>query len=323
MTVHARWLRMGLLCLLPLSLAPAPAPAQAYPTGPVRFITQQGAGGGTDVAMRMVTEALGKLWGQQTVLINQPGAGGALAARSVAEAAPDGHTLFLALASAFVVLPQTQRNLSFNVNDFVPVGFVAEAPMAIAVSPTLPVSNVSELVALSKKQPGGLNAAVSFRGGVPHLTTELFASRSGAVLTSVHYPSSAQSVSDVISGRVQVIAEGLGGPVGSGQVKVLAVASHDRLAARPDLPTVSETIPGFAASGWYVLVAPRGTPRPIVQKLNEDLRTVLARADVQQRLVDLGSLTRALSPEQVGDFIRMEQNLWAPVVKRLGLATSP
>ena len=323
MTVYAHWLPIGLFCSVPLSLAATPAPAQTYPTGPVRFITQQGAGGGTDVAMRMVTEALGKLWGQQAVLINQPGAGGALAARTVAEAAPDGHTLFLALASAFVVLPETQRNLSFNINDFVPVGFVAEAPMAIAVSPTLPVSNLSELVALSKKQSGGLNAAVSFRGGVPHLTTELFASRSGAALTSVHYPSSAQSVTDVVSGRVQVIVEGLGGPVGSGQVKVLAIASRDRLAARPDLPTVSETIPGFAASGWYVLVAPRDTPAPIVQKLNENLRTVLARGDVQQRLVDLGSLTRALLPQQVGDFIRMEQNMWAPVVKRLALTTSP
>jgi len=104
---------------------------------------------------------------------------------------------------------------------------------------------------------------------------------------------------------------------------VLAVASRDRMAIWPDLPTVSETVPGFAASGWYVLVAPRGTPAPIVQKLNEDLNTVLARADVQQRFADLGSLTRALSPQQVGDFIRAEQNLWAPVVKRLGLHSSP
>jgi tripartite-type tricarboxylate transporter receptor subunit TctC len=204
MTVHGHWLRIGLFCLLSPVLIPTPAPAQNYPAGPVRIITQQGAGGGTDVAMRMVTEALGKLWGQQAVLINQPGAGGALAARTVAEAQPDGHTLFLALASAFVVLPETQRNLSFNVNDFVPVGFVGEAPMAIAVSPTLPVSNISELVALSKTQSGGLNAAVAFRGGMPHLATELFASRSGAALSSVHYPSSAQSLSDVVSGRVQV-----------------------------------------------------------------------------------------------------------------------
>ena len=321
MTVHGHWLRIGLLCILPL--APAIASAQTYPTGPVRFITQQGAGGGTDAAMRMVTEALSRLWGQRAILINQPGAGGALAARTVAEAAPDGHTLFLALASAFVVLPETQPNLSFDVNDFVPVGFVAEAPMAIAVSPTLPVSNLSELVAFSKRQSGGLNTAVSFRGGVPHLAAELLASRSGAVLTSIHYPGSAKSLSDVVTGRVQVIVEGLGGPVGSGQVKVLAVASRDRLAARPDLPTVSETVPGFAASGWYIMVAPRGTPAPIVQKLNEDLRTVLARADIQQRLADLGSLTRALSPQQVGDFIRTEQNLWTPLVKRLHLAASP
>jgi tripartite-type tricarboxylate transporter receptor subunit TctC len=322
MTVHDRWLGIGLVGLLSSVLTPAAAPAQTYPAGPVRIITQQGAGGGTDVAMRMVAEALSKLWGQQAVLINQPGAGGALAARAVAEAPPDGHTLFLALASAFVVLPETQRNLSFNVNDFVPVGFIGEAPMAIAVSPALPVSNIAELAALSMKQPGGLNAAVAFRGGMPHLTTELFASRSGTALTSVHYPSSAQSLSDVISGRVQLIVEGLGGPVGSGQVKVLAVASRERLAARPDLPTVAETVPGFAASGWYVLVAPRGTPVAIVDKLNADLRIVLARPDVQQRMADLGSLMRPLSPQQVGDFIRSEQKLWAPVVRRLGLGVS-
>jgi tripartite-type tricarboxylate transporter receptor subunit TctC len=126
-------------------------------------------------------------------------------------------------------------------------------------------------------------------------------------------------MNDVISGRVPVIVEGLGGPVGAGQVKVLAIASSARLASRPEIPTVSETVPGFVASGWYVLVAPRGTPASIVEKLNHDLRTVLAYPDVKQRFNELTTSTRSLSPEQVGDFIRGEQQLWKPVVKRLGL----
>src|SRR5262249_21643530 len=163
-----------------------------------------------------VVDHLGKLWGQQAVLVNQPGAGGALAAPAVAETPPDGYTLFMALASALVGLPEVQPNLPFNVNDFVPVGFAGEWPRAVAGSPTLQVQSLSDLISQSKRQPGGLNVAVAFRGGVPHLTTELFLTRSGANLTTVHYPSSAQSMNDVISGRVPIIVEGLGGPVGGG-----------------------------------------------------------------------------------------------------------
>jgi tripartite-type tricarboxylate transporter receptor subunit TctC len=295
------------------------AQAQPYPAGPVKIITQQGAGGGSDAAMRLVVDQLGKLWGQQAVLVNQPGAGGALAARAVAEAPPDGYTLFMALASAFVVLPELQSNLPFDVNDFVPVGFVGEVPMAIAVSPSLQVQSLPDLVEQSKRQPGGLSAAVAFRGGVPHLTTELFRTRSGADLTTIHYPSSAQSMNDVISGRVPIIVEGLGGPVGGGQVKILAIASPARLASRPDVATVAESIPGFAASGWYVLVAPRRTPTWITKKLNDDLRAVLAHPDVMRRFSELNTSTRLLAPQEVGDFIRSEQRLWKSVVKRLGL----
>lgn len=297
-------------------------PAQTYPAGPVRIITQGGAGGGTDAAMRLVTEHLSRRWGQQAVLINQPGAGGALAARSVAEAPANGQTLFMSLASGFVLLPELQPNLPFNVNDFVPVAFVGEVPMAIAISPSLPVRSLSELIASTKGQAGGLNAAVAFRGSIPHLATELFRSRSGADLTLVHYPSSAQSMSDVISGRVPIIIEGLGGPVGAGQVRVVAIASRERLASRPEIPTVSETVPGFAASGWYVLAAPRGTPVPIVRKLNDDVRAVLTDPDVKRRFNELSTLTRSLSPGEVGDFIRSEQQLWKPVIKQAGLGAS-
>ena len=313
--------QVGLVCLL---ATPTPAGfsahAQDYPAGPVKFITQLAAGGGTDPAMRIVIDHLGRMWGQQTTLINQPGAGGAIAARAAAAATPDGYTLYMAIASTFISLPEIQPNLPFNVNDFVPIGFVGEVPMAIAVSPTLPVNSLPELIAYSRTQPGGLSVAIPNRGGIPHLATELFRERSGAELTYVFYPGSAQAMSDVISGRVPMIIEGLAGPLAGGQVKLLAVASPARLASRPDLATVSETVHGFAASGWFVLVAPPGTPSSIVQKVSVDLREVLDRPDVKQKFDELSLSTRSMSSQELGDFIRSERQLWKPVIKQIGLA---
>jgi hypothetical protein len=180
MTAHRDWLRLGLLCLLATTAsAGSPAQAETYPAAPVKFITQLSAGSGTDPAMRIVIDQLGRIWGQQTVLINQPGAGGAIAARAAATAAPDGHTLYMAVASTFTVLPEIQSNLPFHVNDFVPIGFVGEVPIGIAVSPTFSVNSLPELVSISKRQARGLSIAAGPRGQLPHLTTELFRSRSG------------------------------------------------------------------------------------------------------------------------------------------------
>jgi tripartite-type tricarboxylate transporter receptor subunit TctC len=297
------------------------AQAQTYPTGPVRFVTQLPAGVGTDSAMRVVADQLGQLWGQQTVVINQPGAGGLIAARAAASATPDGHTLYMAVASTFVVLPETHANLPFDVNDFVPIGFVGEVPMAIATSPYLPVTNLPDLIAYSKRQPGGVNLAVTVRGGIPHLTAELFRDRSGAELTSVFYPGTARAMNDLVSGRVAVSVEGLAGSIAGGQLKLLAIASPTRLAAHPDVPTVAETLPGFAASGWFVLVAPPNTPAPIARKVSDALRTVLAQAEVKRRFDAFGLTMRLMAPQELSDFIRSERALWQPVIRKAGLAS--
>ena len=320
MVVQRLLSRVGVICLLAAMPVGLSAHAQNYPAGPVKFITQLAAGGGTDPAMHIVIDHLGKMWGQQTALVNQPGAGGAIAARAAASAAPDGYTLYMAIASTFISLPELQPNLAPNISAFVPIGFVGEVPMAIAVSPALPVNSLPELIAYSRTQQGGLNVAIPNRGGIPHLATELFRERSGAELTYVFYPGSAQAMSDVISGRVPMIIEGLAGPLAGGQVKLLAVASPARLATRPNLPTVSETVPGFTASGWFVLVAPPGTPSSIVRKVSGDLREVLARADVKQKFAELSLSTRPMSSEELGDFIRSEQQLWKPVIKQIGVA---
>jgi tripartite-type tricarboxylate transporter receptor subunit TctC len=319
--MHRLLLQVGLVWVLVTSM-PVGWSAQApnYPAGPVKFITQLAAGGGTDPAMRIVIDQLGKMWGQQTTLVNQPGAGGAIAVRAAASAAPDGYTLYMAIASTFISLPELQSNLAATISEFVPIGFVGEVPMVIALSPTLAVNSLPELISYSRTQPGGLNVAVPNRGGIPHLATELFRERSGAELTYVFYPGSAQAMGDVVSRRVPMIIEGLAGPLAGGQVKLLAVASSVRLASRPNLPTVSETVSGFTASGWFVLVAPPGTPSSIVRKVSDDLREVLARADVKQKFDELSLSTRSMSSEELGDFIRSEQQLWKPVIKQIGLA---
>jgi tripartite-type tricarboxylate transporter receptor subunit TctC len=319
--VHRLLLQVGLAWLLAISTPVGlSAYAQSYPAGPVKFITQLAAGGGTDPAMRIVIDHFGKMWGQQTTLVNQPGAGGAIAVRAAASAPPDGSTLYMAIASTFISLPELQPTLAPTITDFVPIGFVGEVPMVIAISPSFSVNSLPALISYSRTQPGGLNVAIPNRGGIPHLATELFRERSGADLTYVFYPGSAQAMGDVIGGRVPMIIEGFAGPLAGGQVKLLAVASSARLVSRPNLPTVSETVPGFTASGWFVLVAPPGTPSSIVRKVSDDLREVLAQADVKRKFDELSLSTRPMSSEELGDFIRSERQLWKPVIKQIGLA---
>jgi tripartite-type tricarboxylate transporter receptor subunit TctC len=269
MTAYGDWLRIGLLCLVATS-APAGsiASAQVNPAGPIKIITQIGAGNGPDVALRIVAEQLGQIWGQQATVVNQPGAGGLLAARAAASAAPDGQTLFMAVASTFVALPEMQANLPFNMNDFVPIGFIGKVPMGVAASPTLPANSLAELITLSKKQSGGLSVAVTTRGELPHLSAELLRLRTQAQLTPVYYPAMPQGVNDAISGRVAFAMDGVGGPIARGQLKLLGVASRARMGSRPNVPTVAETVPGFVATGWWVLMAPPGTPAKIAEKLS-------------------------------------------------------
>lgn len=314
--------RVGVVAtaILILSASGASAGPDTFPLGPVKIVTQQGPGGATIPAMRLVADRLAKRWGQPVTLIPQPGAGGLLAAKTVAEAAPDGHTLFMALASAFVVLPEIHKSLPFDIDQFTPVAFVGEVPMAIGVSSKLPVNSLQELIAISKQRPQGLNVAAAFRGSLPDLTTELFRTRSGAAITAIHYPSSAQAMTDIMSGRVPVLIEGLGGPLGNGQTKLLAVASAKRLRSRPQVPAIAEVLPGFAASGWYVLVAPPHMPQALANKINADMRAVVTEPSVMQKYEELSTTTRDYSPEQVADFIRVEQRLWTPVVQRLKLS---
>ncbi len=314
-------LNLVVACLLSLPAASA-AQAQTYPTRPVTIIADAAPGASPDVAARVVAAALSKIWGQQAVVVNHPGANGSIAARAAAEAAPDGYTLFIPVSSSFLAQPTVAPNLPLKLpRDFLPIGFVASQPMFIAVAPALKVSTLPQLIALAKKQPDKISIAVTGVGRMTHLTGELLQQRAGIKLVSVPYNHGpAAAVSDVAADRVSMIVEGFPGIIGAvrgGQVKLIAVASPERLPEFPDLPTVAETLPGFAASGWLVMAAPLGTPAPIIAKVGVDLTKVLDDPQVKQKLAVTGSYARAMTAAQTVTFVANEQATWLPLLDKI------
>ncbi|HXW42157.1 MAG TPA: tripartite tricarboxylate transporter substrate binding protein [Xanthobacteraceae bacterium] len=317
------WLRVAVLCLTALPAARA-APAQAgnYPDKPVTVISDAAPGSTPDVDARFVAEGLAKSWGQQVIVINHQGANGSIAARVASEAVPDGYTLFMPALSTFVALRSVAPNLPLRLpRDFIPIGYTAGNPMFIAVTPGLGVGTLPQLIALANKQPGTISIAVTGVGRMTHLTGLLLQDRAGIQLLPVPYNGGpAAALADVGSGRVSMIIEGYSGIVGAvkaGQVKLIAVAAPERLPEFPDLPAVAETLPGFAATGWQVLVAPLGTPAPIVNKISVDLAKAMADPDLQKRLANIGSYARAMTPEQTLAFVDKEQQTWLPLLEKI------
>jgi tripartite-type tricarboxylate transporter receptor subunit TctC len=293
-----------------------------YPDRPVTVLSDSAPGATPDVDARFVAEGLAKTWGQQVIVINHPGANGSIAARAAADAAPDGYTLFMPALSTFAALPSVAPNLPLKLpRDFIPIGYTAENPMFIAVNPALGVSTLPQLIALAKKEPGTITIAVTGVGRLTHLTGLVLQERAGIQLLPVPYTGGpAAALADVGSGRVSMIIEGYSGIVGAvkaGQVKLIAVASRERLPQFPDLPTVSETIPDFTATGWQVLVAPLGTPQPIVDKISVDLAKVVSDPDFKKRLANVGSYSRAMTPDEVLAFVAKEQQTWLPVLAKI------
>lgn len=307
-----------------LSFVAMPVQAQNYPTAPVKLITQGAPASGPDVVARIVADELSRRWKQQIVILNATGAGGSVAAKQAIQAPADGYTLYLPAASAFIVMPEMFPNLKIDMTaDFVPVGFVAEQAMVIAVSPALGVNTLAELVALSKAKPGTLNYAANARGTLPHLTAERFKAQTGADMTYIPYPGAAAGLQDLLGGRIAVIVEGLGtllGSIQNGSLRPLAVSSLKRLENFPNIPTVAELLPGFKATGWFTLVARRGTLEAIVQQVNRDLNDALLAPAVKDKLAAMATIVRPMSIADTAAFLRSEQETWRPVVKKIGFA---
>jgi tripartite-type tricarboxylate transporter receptor subunit TctC len=306
------------------ALAAGPAFGQAvnYPAKAVTIISDAPPGSTPDVDTRFIADGLTKSWGQQVVIVSHAGAFGSIAARAAAEAAPDGYTLFMPSLASFIAPSGAAPNVPLMLpRDFLPVGFTAENPMFIAVGPALGVSTLPQLIALAKKEPGTISIAVTGAGRVTHLTGLLLQERAGLQLLPVPYNGGpAAAIADVGSGRVSMIIEGYTGIVGAvkgGQVKLIAVASAERLPEFPDLPTVAETIPGFTATGWQALVAPLGTPKDIVDKVSADLAKGMSDPDFKKNLANIGGYSRAMTPDQLLAFITQQQQTWLPVVAKI------
>lgn len=300
----------------------APAQAASYPDKTVTVISDAGAGSSPDVAMRIVGAALDTIWGQQAVVVNHPGANGSIAARAASEAAPDGYTLYSPALSTFLALPSVAPNLPVKLpRDFLPIGFIAQQPMFVAVDPKSGITTLPQLIDRAKKSPGTLSIAVSGIGRMTHLTGLLLQQKAGIKFIEVPYnggPSAA--LSDVATGRVTMIIEGYSGIIGAvnaGQVKLIAVASPERLPEFPDLPTVAETIPGFSAAGWLILAAPLGTPAPIISKVSADVAKVVQDPTVKKKLVATGSYTHPMTPDQTLAFVDKQQDTWLPILKSI------
>jgi tripartite-type tricarboxylate transporter receptor subunit TctC len=305
----------------------SPANADSYPTRPVMILSQASAGSGPDVIARIVADRLTQAFGQQVLVINRPGGGGVIAAQAAAAAPSDGHTLYVPLASTFVVLPETQAKMPLDLaRDLVSIGLIGEQPMVIAVNPALGINTLAELIARAKGRPGEILCGGAGRGTLPHLTSEMLRGRFGIDLTYIP-SSSMRAMQDAIGGTIHVFIESMAavsGPMQGGSLQALAVASSSRLPDFPDLPTVEEAAPGvgnFEARGWFPLMAPARTPDAIVQKVNRDLRSALDEPEVRRKLATLGTYPRPMSPAETAAFIRNEQDLWRPVVKQLDLVS--
>jgi tripartite-type tricarboxylate transporter receptor subunit TctC len=304
------------------TLASMPARAEDYPARPIQLILPAAAGNSPDVVMRVVADRLSQMWKQQVVVINRPGAGGLIAAQAAAALPKDGYNLYMAQASTYTVLPIEQEGkMPVDLQTaFAPIGMVGEQPIALSVNKDVPAGDIAKLIKLANSTPGGMFFGATNRGGQSHLTGELFRERAKANITFVHAPGASVSLNDVIAGRIPIMFEGLAGlapGLQGGAIRLLGIAARQRLPNRPDLPAINETVPGVVSSGWMLLMAPAGTPAEIIEKVNADLRKAVTAPEVLERFATLGTYSRDLTPAQTADFIRSEEELWWPIVRRL------
>jgi tripartite-type tricarboxylate transporter receptor subunit TctC len=292
--------------------------AQTYPSRPVRIIVGFAPGGTSDISARLVGQWLSERFGRQFVTENRTGAAGNIAAEYVVNAAPDGYTL-LVFASAAAVNATLYTNLNFNfIRDITPVASILRVPNVILVNPSFPAATVPELIAFATANPGKVNMATAGIGSTPHIFGELFKKMTGVNLLPVHYRGGGPALTDLLAGQVQVMFDPVGEAIGyikSGKLRALAVTSATRLAALPDIPTVGEFVPGYEASGWSGMGAPKNTPVQIIDTLNREINEGLADPTMKARLLDLGSTPLVLSPSDFGKLIADEINKWAEVIK--------
>ena len=301
-----------------------PAHAQNYPVKTIRVIVPNPPGGTSDILARSIGQKLNEAWGQPVIIENRAGANGNIGANLVAKSPADGYTLLLTDVGALAISPSVFPDLPFDpAKDFASVVLISYSPHVLGVHPSVPAKTVKELIALAKSRPGQLNFATAGVGSAPHLAGVEFALRTGVQWTYVPYKGGSQAVADVIAGHADVLFNGMlpvYPHVRGGRMRALAVSSPKRVAAAPEIPTVAESgLPGFETGSWQGMLAPSGTPREIVLKLNAEIRRILGTPEIKAQLADQGTEVRADTPESLGQFIRSEIPRWAKVVKQSGV----
>jgi tripartite-type tricarboxylate transporter receptor subunit TctC len=318
----ARALRILFGVVLATGLAALDGHAQSgsYPDRPVKMLVGFAAGGGTDVAARIMAQKLTDALGQSVVVENRPGASGMIAAEAVAKSAADGYTLMMGSQTTLAVAPALYRKFSIDAGkDFVGVAMAGVSPLVLVVHPSVPVQSVRDLIALAKAKPGTINFGSGGLGTTPHMAGELFSIQAGVKMVHVAYRGEAPAINDLLGGQLHLIFANLSAVIGNvkaGTLRALAVTSAQRAAAAPDIPTIAETaLPGFEAATWFALVAPASTPRDIVVRLNAEVKRQLAQPDTQRRFADLGMSSEASTPEALDGYIKSEIGKWSKVIR--------
>ena len=297
------------------------ARAQSYPTRPVRIIVGVPPGGAPDIIARLIAQGLSERLGQQFFIENRPGAGANIAIEAVVRAPPDGHTL-LQFGSSSAIDATLYKKLNFNfTHDIAPVASIVRIPMVMLVNPSLPAKTVPEFIAYAKANPGKVSMASTGVGSTPHMTGEMFKMMADIELVHVPYRGGTAVVADLIGGQVQVLFVGTETieHIRSGKLRAIAVTTTTRLDLLPDIPTVGEFLPGFEASVWFGIGAPRNTPPDIIEKLNKEINAALEDPKLKARLAELGGTVLAGSPDDFGKLIVDDTEKWAKVIKSAGI----
>ncbi len=318
--VGAVMLALGLLADAATGIAQAQAPA--WPARPIRLIVSFPPGGPADLLGRFIAERLTDSLGQQVVVDNRPGANSIIAAEMTAKAAPDGHTLLMAIDGAMVMNPALYTRLPYDpVKDFTPIGLVATIPNLIVAHPSSPWGSIRDLIAAAKARPGDISIATS---ALPvQLAIELFMAQSGARLTLVPYKGGSTSITDLVGGNVALSIEGVSTAlpfVRTGKVKALAVTSRDRLPQAPDVPTIAESgLPGYAFEVWQSVVAPAGAPQAVVERINGELGRMMKTQAATDRLGALGITPAWSTPDELASRIRTDGEKWGKIIRDIGM----
>jgi tripartite-type tricarboxylate transporter receptor subunit TctC len=308
------------LFLLGMGSSAAEDLAKQYPERSIKILVGFAAGGGTDVAARIVAQKLAETIGQSVVVENRPGASGMIAAETVAKSGADGYTLMMGTQTTLAVAPALYRKFSIDATrDFVGVAKAGVSPLVLVVHPSVPARSVMDLIALAKASPGTINFGSGGLGTTPHMAGELFSIQAGIKMVHVAYRGEAPAINDLLGGQLHLIFANLSAVIGNvkaGSLRALAVTSAQRAATAPEIPTVAEAaLPGFEAATWFALVAPAGTPREIVRRLNTEVTQLVTQPDVRQRFADLGMTIDAGTPDALDAYIKSEILKWSKVIK--------